>query len=223
MDIIETVRLRKSIRGYKPDPVPKEVIAEILEVAKRAPSAMNTQPWFITAVTGKVLDDIKRANMGLMDAGEAVRPDVTYNVHSGKYRERQVALAIDIFKLMGIAREDKEKRALWARRGGRFFDAPTALILSRERPPVGPKNACFDIGAIVQTICLVAVSYGLGTCIEDQGLFFPDVVRKLTGIPESHELVIGISIGYPDWDFPANALVSRREPLEGFVSWCGWE
>lgn len=223
MDIIEAVRARKSIRGYKPDPVPREVISEILEVARRAPSAVNGQPWLVTALTGKVLDDIRRRNMELLDAGEKHRPDVPFNVRLGKYRERQVALAVDLFRLMGIAREDKEKRSQWTRRGIRFFDAPAALVLSRERPPIGPQNCFLDIGALVQTICLVAVSYGLGTCIEDQGIIFPDVVRKLTGIPESQELVIGISIGYPDWEFPANAVETKREPVEGFVKWCGWE
>jgi len=78
-----------------------------------------------------------------------------------------------------------------------------------------------DIGALMQTICLAALHHGLGTCIEDQGTMFPDVVRKFTGMPDSKRIVISIAIGYPDWDFPANKLESRREPLENVVTWCG--
>jgi len=79
-----------------------------------------------------------------------------------------------------------------------------------------------DIGAIVQTICLAALNYGLGTCIEDQGIMFPEVLREFTSIPESNEILISIAIGYPDWDFPANKLETEREPLEKFVTWCGF-
>ena len=78
-----------------------------------------------------------------------------------------------------------------------------------------------DIGTIIQTICLTALNYSLGTCVEDQGIAFPEVVRKFTGIPQSKRLMICIAIGYPDWDFPANKLESTREPLENVVTWCG--
>ena len=114
------------------------------------------------------------------------------------------------------------RRAEWMQRGFRFFDAPAAMILSVDGS-LDEWNPQFDVGAIVQTICLVALSYGLGTSIEDQGVMYPDVVRKFTGIPESKRIVIGIAIGYPDWDFPANKLVSQREPLEEFVTWCGFD
>ncbi len=78
-----------------------------------------------------------------------------------------------------------------------------------------------DIGAILQTICLTALNYGLSTCIEDQGVMFPRVVREHTGIPESSRILISIAIGYPDWDFPANKLESARESLDNVVTWYG--
>ena len=139
----------------------------------------------------------------------------------GIYRQRQIDLAIDIFKLMDITREDKEKRAKWSQRGHRFFDAPAAIILSMDRALDESAMSFFDIGAIMQTICLVALKYGLGTCIEDQGVMFPEVVRKYTGIPESKRIMMGIAIGYPDWDFPANKLETTREPVDSVVTWCG--
>jgi len=221
MDIVEAIRSRKSIRCFKPDPVPKEVLREILDIARRAPSAMNAQPWNITVVTGEVLDNIRQGNIEMLAAGVEPNPDLPFIPNEGIYRQRQVDLAIQIFKLMDITREDKEKRAVWMQRGFRFFDAPVGIIVSIDRS-VDKILSHLDIGAIVQTICLAALNYGLGTCIEDQGTFFPDVLRKFTPIPESNEIVISIAIGYPDWDFPANKLETPREPLENFVTWCGF-
>jgi nitroreductase len=119
---------------------------------------------------------------------------------------------------MGIAREDKGKRAEWQQKGVRFFDAPAAMILSVDKS-LEKLHAQFDIGVITQAICLVALTYGLGTCIEAQGVLFPDVVRRFTKIPKSKRIVTSIAIGYPDLDFPANRIESKRETVESFVTW----
>ncbi len=222
MDIVEAIRSRKSIRGFKPAPVPKEVLSEILDVARLSPSAMNTQPWEITVIAGEVLDNIKKGNIEMLTAGVEPHADVPLLPYGGIYRQRQVDLAIHLFKLMGIAREDKAKRAEWLQKGSRFFDAPAAIILSIDRS-VDKLASHFDVGAMAQTICLTALNYGLGTCVQDQCVRFPKVVRKFTSIPESKLIVISIAIGYPDWDFPANKLETRREPLESFVTWCGFD
>ena len=220
MDIIEVIRSRKSIRGYKPTPVPKEMLKEILEVATRAPSGMNTQPWEITIVTGEVLENIKQATIEKFSAGEAPpQPKVIRGAYTGTYRERQVAVGVKLFQLMGIAREDTEKRMEWMKRGFRFFDAPVVIIISTDESLF--PAAQFDVGAIAQTIALTALDYGLGTCIQGQGIMYHDVIRKFTGIPESKDIIISIAIGYPDWDFPANKVQSTREPLENVVTWCG--
>lgn len=222
MDVVEAIRTRKSIRRFKPDPVPKEVLKEILEIATHSPSSLNMQPWEITVITGKVLENIKQANIEMLLSGAPASPDRGFRHFEGKYRQRQVDLAIQIFKLMGIAREDKEKRAEWRERGVRFFDAPAAFILFIDKS-LEELMAVLGIGAIAQTICLTALNYGLGTCIEGAGIRFPEVVRKFTGIPESKRMIICITIGYPDWDFSANKLESEREPLENVVTWCGYD
>jgi nitroreductase len=222
MDVLEAIRARKSIRGYKPDPVPKETIKEILDVAIRSPSTLNTQPWEFTVITGEVLNNIKRANIEMLASGATPTPDFGFKPFEGVYRRRQVDLAIQIFGLMGIAREDKEKRAQWRERGYRFFDAPAAIIISVDKS-LSEIRPQFDIGAIAQTICLAALNYGLGTCIQDQTLMFPEVVRRFTGIPDSKRIIIAIAIGYPDWDFPANKLQSEREPVENITTWQGFD
>ena len=222
MDIMEAIRARKSIRGFRPDPVPKEILREILDIATRAPSAMNTQPWEIIVIAGEVLENIKRGNIEMLESGALPNPNVSVQPFEGVYRQRQVDLAIQIFQLMGIAREDKAKRAEWMKRGFRFFDAPAAFILSVDKA-LKPWWELFDFGAISQTICLAALKYGLGTCIEDQGVMYPEVIRKYAGIPESKRIIICIPIGYPDWDFPANRLESKREPVEAIATWCGFD
>ena len=206
MDIVDALRSRKRIRGYKPAPVPQAIIREILDIAIRTPSAMNTQPWEITVVTGDVLDNIRKGNIEMANAGVEPYQELAHKPFEDKYRRRQVDLAIQIFQLMGITREDKEKRAQWSQRGFRFFDAPAAFILSMDKSLDGSLMSLLDMGAIMQSICLVALNYGLGTCIEDQGVMFPEVARKYTGIPEPRRIIISIAIGYPDWDFPANKL-----------------
>ena len=218
MDILEAIKSRRSIRKYKPEPVPKEVLREIISIATSAPSTINTQPWEITVVAGEVLDNIKQGNIEELASGVTPHPEVPEQRFEGKHRQRQVELAVQIFELMGIAREDKEKRADWLRRGFRFFDAPAAIIISADKA-AGELHPLFDIGSLSQTICLVALNYGLGTCIEDQGVMFPEVVREFASIPASQRIIICIAIGYPDWDFPANRLESKREPVENVTTW----
>jgi len=220
LDLVEAIKARKSIRGYKPDPVPKNVLEEILEIAVHAPSSMNTQPWEFTIIAGDVMEKIKQANIEKFNAAELPRMDVPRGEkYTDEYRERQVALAVQLFKLMGITREDKEKRTEWMRKGFRFFDAPAAIIISMDKS-VGSGGE-FDCGVISQTIALTALNYGLGTCIQGQGIMYPGVVRKFTGIPESKLIVICLTIGYPDWDFPANKVQAEREPSENITTWCG--
>lgn len=222
MDVIEAIRWRKSIRGYKPTPVAKGVLREILDIATRSPSSDNAQTWEITVVTGEVLDNIRQGNVEMLASGAVSNPEFALNKLEGVYRQRQVELAVQLFQLMGIAREDRDKRAQWRQRGFRFFDAPTVIILSADSS-LSESRILLDAGVITQTICLTALNYGLGTCIGVQGIMYPEVVRKFIDIPESRRIIIGIAIGYPDWDFPANKLESKREPVENITTWCGFD
>ena len=222
MDVTEAIRFRNSIRGYKPDPVPKKVLREILEIASRSPSANNVQPWDITVVTGEPLDNIRQGHIELLTSGTPPNPDFPMKRFEGVYRQRQVDLAIQIFQLMGIARENRSKRAEWEQRGLRFVDAPAAMILSVDES-LSDSDILLNIGLITQTICLAALNYGLGTCIENAGGIYPGVLRTFAGIPESKRIVTSIAIGYPDWNFPANKLESKREPVENIATWCGFD
>ena len=223
MDVTEAIRQRKSIRGFTNDPVSQEAIAAILEVACRAPSAMNTQPWEFTVLTGEPLDRLKSENIRTLR--ENLQAGTLHSSESwprdSVYRTRQVELAKQLFSLMNITREDRDKRAGWMELGFRFFDAPAAIIVSADGM-LDQTSTHFDVGCLVQNICLAALTHNLGTCIEDQGVMFPDVVRKVTGLPESKQVIIGVAIGTPDWDFPANAVVTHREPVHSTTTWLGF-
>ncbi len=223
MDILEAVRARKSIRDFKPDPVPKRILKEILESAIRAPSAENSQPWEFTVVAGDVLDNIRKANVEKLNSGAAIHPDLASEgwPQGSVYRRRQVEIAKQLFKLMQIPREDKKKRAQWMELGFRFFNAPAAIIIYVDRFIQFPRPL-FDIGAVTQIICLVALRYDLGTCILNQGIMYPEVLNQFADIPTTKRIMIAVAIGYPNWDFPANKVVSTREPVENITAWCGF-
>jgi len=222
--MIDAMNRRQSIRGFKTEPVPKALLKEILETATRAPSALNSQPWEFAVITGSVLDQIRAANVAKLRSGTPMTPDHVAALwpRESVYRERQVELAKQIFRLMEISREDKEKRNAWQERGFRFFDAPVAIIAMADRV-LSESGPLLDIGMVVENICLAAVAHGLGTCIEDQGIFYPEVIRELAGIPETKRLIIGIAMGYPDWNYPANQFKTPRAPVDQMTAWVGFD
>ena len=224
MDIIDAVKTRKSIRDFKSTPVPKKTLREILEISSRAPSASNAQPWEFVVITGEALEKIRRGNLERFDSGAPPNPE--YEAFEWPpdsiYRRRQVEIAKQLFTLMDIPRDDKAKRAGWMALGFRYFNAPAVIIVTMDRrlPEARPS---LDIGMLVQNICLVALVYGLGTCIENQGVLYPDVLREHAGIPEGKKIITAIAIGHPNWDFPANRVQSGREPTANITTWCGFE
>ncbi|HRT63043.1 MAG TPA: nitroreductase, partial [Syntrophales bacterium] len=220
---LEAIHRRKSIRGFKTDPVSKDVLTRILEAGVRAPSAMNTQPWEFVVVTGDVLNGLREAIVEKLNRNEPMHPDheVVSWSNESIYRTRQIELAKKIFTLMGIPREDKKKRAAWMERGFRFFDAPAAIVLLTDKS-LSDTGPLLDLGAAMQNICLAALHFGLGTCVEDQGVLYPKVLREVLQIPDSKKIIIAIAIGYPDEGFPANALTSGREPLDRNTRWMGF-
>ena len=224
MDIIDAIRKRKSIRGYKSESITKTLIREILEAAIKAPSAVNCQPWEFFVITGEPLRKIRQGSVERFRAGEKPHSEhelITWT-NDSVYWARQVELAKHIFQVLGIAREDKARRVEWMERGLRYFDAPAAILIcvDRKLTEAGP---LLDIGAVMQNICLAALHYGLGTCIEDQGVMYPEVVRQHAGIPESKRLIIALAIGFPDRDDVANTITSTRESVEKLTKWVGFD
>lgn len=227
MEIIEAIRTRRSIRSFKPDPVPKEVLEELLDVCRWAPSGGNAQPWNFAVLGGKVLDEIKarleEKVKTLWDGGAFTNtnPDLPRTVpYPESLRPRLQALRerMDSHLYPPGTERIEEKRLEYRLKGQRFFDAPNAIIIYSDDASPSVMGA---VGIVSQTICLAALAYGLGTCIMGQTILWPDIYRELLGIPEGKPIATSIAIGYPDLEAPINTFPRPREPLDSLVRWHG--
>lgn len=215
---------RRSIRGYKPDPVPREIIDEVIGVARFAPSSMNTQPWHFHVITGEPLERIRNGNTERMMSGAP--PDREIRLHGGYegiHRERQKVIAAQLFEAMGIDWSDKPRRKDWAMRGFRQFEAPVSIVGTIDRDLEHSTVAYFDLGQIVYGMVLAAWERGLGTVINGQGISQSSVVREHGQIPENEIIVITVAMGYPADEFPANEVRSARRPTEDIVTYVGFD
>nr|HID58640.1 nitroreductase [Desulfobacterales bacterium] len=222
MELKEAIYERKSIRAYKPDPVPKEVIAEILEAATRAPSSINTQPWEIAVVGGEAMK--KLAEECFEEAKSGAKPRADMVLYASSWPEACVKRMREngkrLFGLLGIPREDREKRKEFQLSMFKFFDAPQTIFISIDKA-LGVYSL-FDCGCLVQNICLMAAAKGLGTCIIYSGVQYPDIIRKYAQIPEDKNIIIAITIGYIDENATVNKFRSNRDPLDNVVIWEGF-
>ncbi len=215
MKLLEAVNLRKSIRAYKPDPVPKQVLKELLEVATRAPSGNNSQPWEFIVLAGEALEKLKRATIEkTISGGMKLEPDedVSISFPTGLYKERAEKFYRKVLAHI--------KMPEWYEKSGNFFGAPAAIIVVTDKSAPQPWRL-FDMGSVSQIIALAAQEYGLGTCMLGFPMYFPKVVRRVLNIPESKRTVVAMAIGYPDWDHPLNSVRTDREPVEKLVTWHG--
>jgi len=225
MDFDDVITGRRSIRGFKKKPVPREVVEEVIALANRAPSSMNTQPWHLHVLTGEPLERVRRGNTERMLAGHPVTREIEdHGKYEGVHRDRQVEIAIQLFEAMGIERHDKEKRQDWVLRGFRQFDAPVSIVVCYDRDlEPGGTIAHFDLGAVTFGLVLAAWSRGLGCVINGQGIMQSPVVREVAQIPDDQVILTCVAMGWPDDDFAANAVVSRRRTAEQVARFVGWE
>jgi nitroreductase len=206
---------RRSIRGYLDKPVPRELVREVLELAMRAPTSLNTQPWNFYVVAGEVLDRIRQGNVERNLAGVPDSREFRLGPgYGGVHRERQIEIAKQLFGAMGIARDDKAKRQDWVLRGFRQFDAPVSIVITYDRVLEGGDIASFDCGGVVNCLVNAAWSRGLGCVINSQGIMQSPVVREHAGIPDDQVIQMCVALGWPDETFPANAVVSRRKSVD---------
>jgi nitroreductase len=220
----DVVMGRRSIRGFKNEPVPKALIREVLEMAMRAPSSHNTQPCNFYVVTGKPLDRIRKGNTERNLAG--VPDSREFRTHGGyaeAHRRRQIEVAKQLFGVMGIAREDMAGRQDWVLRGFRQFDAPVSIVVTYDRAIHGSDIAPFDCGAVTNALVNAAWSRGLGCVINSQGIMQSPVVREHAGIADDQVIMICVAMGWPEDSFPANAVVSRRKSVDEATVFVGFE
>lgn len=220
MDISEAISQRKSIRAFKPDPVPMDILKRILEESIRAPSWANTQPWEFAVATGRPLEDIREEF--LAKASTSPSPDVP---RPPAFPERYAARIRVLDKQNRlVTQKDWESRRV---QNFRHFGAPAVIyLLTRREFYFQAKGlnvwALYDCGAVAENIMLLATKEGLGTVVQAMAAAYPQVLREILDIPESKIIILGIAIGYPDWDNPINHFRTEREPLESIATWHGF-
>lgn len=220
----EVILGRRSIRGYKPDPVPRALIEEVLALAMRSPSSMNVQPWHFHVISGEPLNRIRAGNTERNLAGVPhSREFRTGSAFAGVHRDRQVGVAKQLFTAMGIARDDKDARLDWVLRGFRQFDAPVCVIVTYDRELADSDDTAFDCGAVTTALVNAAWSRGLGCVINSQGIMQSPVVREHAGIPDDQVIMKAVAMGWPDDSFPANAVVSERRSVAEATRFVGFD
>ena len=213
MEFNDVVQARYSCRAYLDKPVSAETVRHLAELAQRAPSWGNTQPWKTYVVGGetgtKLRDDMAEA----LTSGQAEKPDVempaTFTPELGS---RYKSLGKDLFAWLGLGREDKEARLAHYVRNFRGFDAPVQVFVTV--PKGETPYVIYDAGAYVAQFCLAAADQGLATCILAALARFPEVVRKYVPMGDDELLVIGFTLGYPNPEHKAATFRCDRLPLD---------
>lgn len=227
MELTEAISQRRSVRAFKPTPVPLKILRDILEKACRAPSGSNTQPWGFAIATGKKLEEIKQGFSARLN--DPLKIDFPMLDHyPDPYDSRRRDLAKTMLDIQGIAREDKERRTRWLLEGLNLFGAPAAIYLYIDRGLYTDGKTVnvwpfFDLGMVAENILLLATAQGLGTVLQLQAVMHSDVLRKVLEIPDSKLIFVGMAIGYPDWESPINQLRTGRLPLDEVTKWHGFE
>ena len=223
MHIDDAIRARKSVRAFRPDPVPRELVEEILELASRAPSGTNIQPWKVHVVAGDMRDRLVAEVMTHResDPHDAKAEFPRTSKRKEPYTTRMRTLGKEMYGLLGIPKGDKAANWRQWGRNYEFFDAPVGLIFTIDRDL--DAMSFLDIGIFMQTLMLTAKARGLDTCSQGAWNNFWSVTRRVLDVPEDQYIIAGMSMGYADETQPVNTLVAEREPLDSFATFHGFD
>ncbi|MBY0520971.1 MAG: nitroreductase [Sphingomonas sp.] len=210
MNVSEAVAARRSVRGFKPDPVDPALIARLASAAARAPSGGNLQPWHVDIVTGKSMARLKALMAEKLGSGvlEAAQYDIYPRGLSGLYKDRRFQVGMALYGAMAIERTDTDARQREFRRNFEFFGAPAAIFCTVDRM-MGPPQWS-DLGMYLQSFMLLALEQGLATCAQECWAIYPETVGGFLGTPAERMVFCGMAIGYEDESAAANRLRTIR-------------
>jgi len=210
MELSEAIRSRRSIRLFLPDPVPREAITRMVELARWAPSWGNTQPWELVVADGEKCKELVRLFEAEFKNEAPWRSDIEIPLEFPElHKKRYTSLGKELLTHIGIDREDKAARRQHYLNMYKFFGAPTVIYLVMDGRLSVP-YACLDIGSIGVTLCYAAIREGLATILLASAARYPDIVRRVLDIPSDKKIVIGIGVGYPHPTDPSNTFRSNR-------------
>jgi nitroreductase len=218
METIECIKTRMSIRGFKAEPVPKEVLLEVINIAKCSPSYKNSQPWESVILSGAKKEALTKTLIELLEKDTEPCPDLPEPTSwPAAEAERIDQFLRKRAEASGSTLNDPEALKKARKANFSFYGAPHAIYLFQEAS-LSPWSL-FDLGLFAQTLMLVANAHGLGTVPQAFATDYAKTIKEFLSIPETKRLVIGISIGYPDMESPRNALRSDRAATDEFVKW----
>lgn len=215
MKVHQAVSKRKSIRAFLKTPVSNKLIKELLIQASRAPSGGNLQPWKLFILNDQSMSDF------LLFQKEWSKPEIpAYEIYPPKlkepYRTSRYDLGEQMYKLLGIGREDKEARLQQVMKNFEFFGAPCAFFCFVDRE-MGPPQWS-DLGMFLQTFMLLAKEVGLDTCAQEAWSMKHESVSQFVNAGDEDILFCGMSIGYEDSEAIINSLVSERRPIDTWTT-----
>lgn len=215
--VLEAISSRRSIRAFRPDPVPRETIERILETAARAPSGSNIQPWHVVALTGEALralgEELREAAL------KGPRGEAEYHYYPREWREpyisRRRKVGWDLYASLGIKKGEKERMAAQHARNMVFFDAPVGLFFFMDRDmEIG---SWLDLGMFLQNVMIAARGLGLDTCPQAAFIAHHEHICRRLGVPADQQFIVGMSLGLAADDAPESRFDTMREPVEAFT------
>jgi nitroreductase len=211
---------RRSVRAFLPQPVAREDIEAILQVAARAPSGTNTQPWKVYVLTGAAKQKLSDAILDVYaDRARSSQHSEEYNYYPREwvspYIERRRKVGWDLYALLGLTRDNKAGMHAQHGRNYQFFDAPVGFIITTGR--VMERGSWLDYGMFLQSIMIAARARGLDTCPQAAFTQYHKIISQELQIPDGEQVVCGMSLGYADPDKIENTLTTEREAVAGFT------
>lgn len=224
MNITDAIKGRHSTRAFLQTSVPKHTLDSILEVARYAPSGVNTQPWKVIVITGTFKDTLGEAIIHARKNGLEPNPDYAYYPTQWRepYKSRRKACGLALYSAIHIQKDDQEGREAAWYRNYHFFEAPIGLLFFLDRDL--EKGSWLDMGMFIQNVMLAARDHGLDTCPQASLAEYPDIVRSFlapTYVSENQALVCGMALGFADNEHPINQYRTSREPVASFAQYIG--
>jgi nitroreductase len=218
METLEGIKTRRSIRAFKPNPIPREVMEKILEAVSASPSYTNTQPWEVVVVTGEKKNELGRKLLELARAKAPTSIDLpTPKGWPPAMEERSRQHGARRLSALGVARDDEGEREKLRLMNFEFYGGPCAVFLFIDGS-LG-EWSIFDMGLFAENLILAAHAVGVESCLQASVTNYAREIKKFFGLPESKKLVICISMGYPDDKAKLNTYHSLKQKPEEFTRW----
>ena len=222
MSLDDALKARRSVRAFRPDPVPRALIEEILQVASRAPSGTNIQPWKIHVVAGEVRERLVREVLAHRQTGPADTHAEfpRWAKRKEPYITRMRTLGKAMYGLLGVPRGDPAANDRQWARNYQFFDAPVGLMFTIDRRLA--TGSWLDYGMFLQNVMTAARGRGLDTCAQAAWAHYHRAIRPVLGMEDEEIVVCGMALGYADPDAPENSLVTSRTAARTFMRFDGF-